>query len=464
MDSVQDEVIEFLSKPASYGVENVEVSRIETHCSIVFLVGARAYKLKRAIAFSMLDYSTLERREAACRAELALNRRTAPQLYLGVQAIRRRADGGLGLDGDGAIVDWIVVMRRFEQSDMLDRLADTGGLTEAIIRALADEITRFHAAAEIAPGYGGAAGLRAAIDGNHRDQLTVAPLLRKGEIDALQTDSIAALDRVAALLDRRRAAGKVRRCHGDLRLANIFLLDGKPTLFDAIEFSDSLSCIDVLYDLAFLLVDLDQRGLNDLANLAFNRYLDDAAETDGLEALPLMLSIRAAIRAYALASGSQRRPRGEEKSRFAATARRLLTRSRSLLPLVPASLCAIGGGEADERAALACGLAADFAPLPGARLLHLKAPSDNVAEEALQVLRAGYSVVVEADFREREQRAAARAIADRAPAVFLGLWLGGAEQTPHDTLASPDWHVLATGRGPAAVLATAKRMRERLPR
>ena len=100
MESVQDEVIEFLSKAASYGAEIAEISRIETHCSIVFLVGDRAYKLKRAIAFSMLDYSTLDRREAACRAELAVNRRTAPQLYLGLQTIRRRADGRLGLDGD----------------------------------------------------------------------------------------------------------------------------------------------------------------------------------------------------------------------------------------------------------------------------------------------------------------------------------------------------------------------------
>jgi len=455
----QDEVIEFLSQAASYGGENAEVSRIETHCSIVFLVGGHAYKLKRAVAFSMLDYSTLERREAACRAELAVNRRTAPQLYLGLWAIRRRADGGLGFDGDGATLDWVVVMRRFEQSDLFDRLADAGGLNVTLVHALTDEIIRFHAAAEIAPGYGGAEGLRAAIVGNHRDQLTVASLLGKKKIDALRAASDAVLDRVAALLDHRRATGKVRRCHGDLRLANICLFDGRPTLFDAIEFSDQLACIDVLYDLAFLLVDLDQRGLNAFGNLAFNRYLDATTEIDGLEAFPLMLSVRAATRAYALASGSLRRPPGQEKSRLAAASDHLMTRSRSLLNRAPASLCAIGGAD-DERAGLARGLAADFPPLPGARLLRVDALTEGATREALQVLQAGYSVVIDADFDALEHRIAARAIADQAQAIFLGLWIGKA---PPTISASPDWYVVETGRDPQAVLTAARQRRDTSP-
>src|SRR5437588_11068202 len=137
VQDAQREVIAFLRRPATYGLDDGAVEVAETHCSVVFLAGDRAYKLKRAVKYPYLDFSTPELRQAACAAELVLNRRTAPQLYLEVRAIRRRPDGTVGWGGDGAPLDWVVVMRRFEQHQLLDEMARAGGLSAPLILDLA---------------------------------------------------------------------------------------------------------------------------------------------------------------------------------------------------------------------------------------------------------------------------------------------------------------------------------------
>ncbi len=478
----QDETIAFLSDAASYGFPGALVERIETHCSIVFVVDDRAYKLKRAVAFSSLDYSTIERREAACRAELTLNRRTAPEVYLGVRSVRRTSHGKLAFTDDGPIVDWVVVMRRFDQGDLFDHLADARHLTPELVRTLADEIAAFHAAAEHSPAYGGADGLRDAIERNRCDQLTVEPVLGHAAIEALCLASLAALARVADLLDRRRAAGKVRRCHGDLRLANICLFDDRPTLFDAIEFSDPISCIDVLFDLAFLLMDLHQRGQSVPANILLNRYLDATGDADGLTALPLMLSIRAATRAYTLAGVAQRHARRSDAQYYAASARSLLAMASSLLEPAPPRLIAIGGVQGSAKTALANRLAATFQPVPGARVLranvalrtalHLplnarlpttddaatvEAAYDRLGSEAAQILRAGFTAIIDASFVHAAHRRAIAAVASAAAVPFVGLWLGPFRDLQADGATDVGaWHGLRPGPAVASMLATAR--------
>jgi len=478
----QDEAIAFLSDAASYGFPGALVERIETHCSIVFVVDDRAYKLKRAVAFSSLDYSTIERREAACRAELALNRRTAPELYLGVRSVRRTSDGGLAFGDDGPIVDWVVVMRRFDQGDLFDRLADARHLTPELVRALADEIATFHAAAEHSPAYGGADGLRDAIERNRCDHLTVENVLGHAAIESLCVASLAALGRTTDQLDRRRVAGKVRRGHGDLRLANICLVDDRPTLFDAIEFSDPISCIDVLFDLAFLLMDLHQRGLGTLANILLNRYLDATRDTGGLSALPLMLSIRAATRAYTLAGAAARHAHRSDAQYYAASARSLLAMASSLLEPAQRRLIAIGGVRGSAKAALANRLAATFRPVPGARVLRanvalrtalhvplnarlpateeaatVEATYDQMGSEAAQVLRAGFTAIVDASFVHAERRQAIAAVAAAAGVPFVGLWLGPFRDLQADGATDAGaWHGLRPGSAVAGMLATAR--------
>ena len=469
----------FLSDGAAYGLPGAEVERIETHCSLVFLVADRAYKLKRPVAFSSLDYTTVARREAACRAELALNRRTAPELYLDVLAIRRKAGGELVLGGEGAPLDWLVVMRRFDQADLFDHLAATRRLTPELIGALAEEIAAFHALAEPVAGFGGAAGLRGAIERNRLDQRTVEGVLGRDAIEALRRESLVAVERVAPLLDRRREAGKVRRCHGDLRLANLCLLGGRPTLFDAVEFCDEVACIDVLFDLAFLLMDLCQHGLETLANHLFNRYLDVTGDDDGLAALPPMLSLRAATRAYALAASVARQHRAGEAQHHAASARSHLALAAALLAAAPPRLVALGGVAGSAKTALAYSLAASFQPAPGARVLRsavarrrlLALPPEarptaaaydaattervyaGLAGAARQALQARVTAVIDASFVRPEQREAVAETARRAGVPFVGLWLGA----PADLAPGGEgWHALKPGPGGATMLATAR--------
>ena len=443
---------EFLSRGESYGLPGVAVSRISTHCSEVFLVGNQAYKLKQPIAFSSLDYRTLDRREMACRAELELNRRTAPELYLGVHAVRRRGDGTLRLDGEGELIDWLVAMRRFDQRDLFDHLAAAGRLTPALMALLATEIVHLHVGAEITPHYGGAAYLRHAVERNHHDLLTVSALLGSDKIDRLRADT---LDRIAALhgrLDKRRAENRVRRVHGDLRLANICLLDGRPTLFDAVEFNETLSCIDLLYDLAFLLIDLHHGGQDLLANVVFNQYLDAMPGEDDLGLLPLMMSIRAATRAYALAGSSQRRTDRSEIARFAASAKSMLERASALLRKTRPQLVAIGGFGGSRKNDIIARIAAEMPPAPGARIIRSGAARrrvtgiaaadrlkptaygadindsvyDNLFRQAEVVLAAGHSAIIDASFFYPHHRRAIQALADRAGLPLAGLWLGSA--------------------------------------
>jgi len=400
----QRPVVEFLSHPESYGLSSGRVARVETHCSIVFLADGFAYKLKRAIRYADLDYRTRAARRTSCAAELALNRRTAPELYLGVRAITRAPDGHLAFDGAGPALDHVVVMRRFPQANLFDRLAARGALTPALMAGLGEALARLHRTAEAAPEHGGAAAIRRVIAGNARELARHAsppdPALDPARIEQAGVRALAALERLAPLLERRRAQGKVRRCHGDLRLANIVLDAGRPLLFDAIEFSDEIACIDVLYDLAFLLMDLWLHERADLASLVFNAYLDrlgadGLAEAEGLAALPLFLSLRAATRSYGLAGSAERTLRPREKARLCEAACRHLAAALAFLDPERPHLVAIAPAPSGR---LATALAPLIPPPPGARILRSGPAAGPPWPEAEALLAAGCSVLVEGAF------------------------------------------------------------------
>ncbi len=267
----QSEVLSFLRDPVNHGGEAVE--EVGTHAAYVFLAGDRAYKLKRSVRFAFLDFSTVTRRKTACEAELALNRRAAPSLYLAVIPVTRDEGGSLALDGVGEPVDWLVVMRRFDQETLFDRLAARGALEDRQLRDLADAIAAFHNIAEPHPDTGGRDSMAHVIAGNVETLREGDGLFVASTVDTIGCLWQQALERHATLLDSRRATGRVRWCHGDLHLRNICLIDGRPTLFDGIEFNPDIACIDVLYDLAFLLMDLQHRDMGWAANLVLNRYL-----------------------------------------------------------------------------------------------------------------------------------------------------------------------------------------------
>ena len=331
MNNAQQEVIAFLARPESYGLPEGPLECIETHGSLIFLLSERAYKLKRAIAYAALDFLSLESRERACRAELRLNRRTAPNLYLEVRSINRATGGGLMFGGDGPVLDWVVVMRRFPQDALFERMASEGRLSVHWAQALGVEIARFHAGAEVTPAFGGVLGIRQAIEDNHGELRRYPKLLDPRAEQALYQASLHALEQLRECLEWRRAHGRVRRCHGDLRLANICLFEGRPTLFDGIEFSERISCIDVLYDLAFVLMDLHHHGLPDLAERLLRSYLAHGATGEDCQPLPLFLSLRAGIRCFTQACSAERQREPAARDDRARQARTLLHQARAYL-------------------------------------------------------------------------------------------------------------------------------------
>ncbi len=427
-------------------MDRVEV--IETHASLVFIAGDRVFKLKRAVAYAYLDFSTADLRRRACEAELVLNRRTAPALYEGVRGLFRSADAAVSFSPNGAAVDWVVVMRRFDQDVLFDALAETGGLDRHVMDQLADHIAQFHASAERHFDRGGAAEMAQLAEVQYR--CLAAPSRAGFRPDRVESILQKWQERVAVLaelLARRRAAGKVRHCHGDLHLRNICLLDGKPTLFDCLEFDEALASIDVLYDLAFLLMDLEHRGLGHFANRVFNRYLDRSEEDDGLAAMPFFLSLRAAIRAHVTATALEHAAGAGAK--MACDARRYLDLAHRFLQPQPCRLVAIGGLSGTGKSTLAAGLAPELDLRPGARVLRsdvtrklllgvdpeerLPATAytretsarvyDALRRKAAVGLAAGYTVVIDAVALTAEERSSFAEVARAAGVPFSGLWL-----------------------------------------
>jgi uncharacterized protein len=297
----QDALIAFLSDGCSFGMAGAAVERITTHAAIIFLVGERAYKMKRAVRYSFLDFTTFDRRKRALESELELNRRTAPMLYLRVVPVTHEDCGALALAGSGEPVEWLLEMVRFDQDARLDQVARRSELTPAIVDQLAAEIAAFHERAPARAEYGGHAGMQEVIEGNAEDFAALPPDILPADqrlrLTARCRDELA---RQRELLEQRRRTGRVRRCHGDLHLGNIVLLDGRPVLFDCLGFDESLASTDTLYDLAFLLMDLQHQGLPRFAQRLSNGYLDETWDDAGLALLPLFLACRAAVRAKVL--------------------------------------------------------------------------------------------------------------------------------------------------------------------
>ena len=267
----QEPVFAMLADPATHG--GAPVKRIDTHAASVFLAGTRTFKVKRAVRFPFLDYSTLDLRKKACEAELEVNRPYAPEIYRGVVPITREADGRLALDGAGAPVEWAVEMRRFDEDATLDRLAEAGRIDAGLADALGRAVAAAHATATEVDARPWVKALADYIEEHVAAFGEMPDLFPAEDVDALARASRAAYARIHPLLVERASRGLVRRIHGDLHLGNIVLLEGRPVLFDAIEFSPLIASGDVLYDLAFLLMDLTARGLRPAANLVLNRYL-----------------------------------------------------------------------------------------------------------------------------------------------------------------------------------------------
>jgi len=452
-DPEEDVLLAFLSDGRSYGLPDAEVERITTHAAHVFLVGERAYKIKRPVRYSFLDFTTLDQRRTALEAELELNRRTAPMLYRRLVPVTRADGDRLALAGSGEPVEWLLEMARFDQEARLDRIAERGELTPAIVDHLAAAIAAFHEQAAVRPAYGGHAGMHEVIEGNAEDLATLSEsIFAAAQSTRLMARCREELARRRDLLEARRRSGRVRHCHGDLHLGNIVLLEGRPVLFDCLEFDQALASTDTLYDLAFLLMDLQHQELAALAQRLLNGYLDALWDDGGLALLPLFLACRAAIRAKVLGLAAAHAADGPGSAEVI-EARRYLERALAYLAPPPARLVALGGVSGTGKSTLARQLAPALGPAPGAvvlrsdvvrKRLHGVAPGDRLPPEAYRreasravydalaarasvLVRAGHAAIVDAVFLDPDERAQIERVATDAGVPFQGLWLTAPE-------------------------------------
>jgi hypothetical protein len=304
----QTDLIAWLSQSEHYPHPCNKIERIETHISTVFLTGEFAYKLKKPVNFGFLDFTPLDARKTYCEMEVNLNRRSAPDLYLEVQAIYRhptdtpsfsfQAQPGL------QIADYLIKMRQFDPNKVLSRYLEQQPLSDTQQHQLAQAIADFHQQADVVAEqayWGSSACVLEPMSDNFPSLLALAQQLNRSDLSqrlkqlAHWTELQHAL--LAPLIEQRKQQGFVRACHGDLHLDNIALLNGQPTLFDGIEFNEQFRWIDTLSDLAFLLIDLDARRLPKLAAAVLNHYLRLTGDYAGLLLLRFYQTYRALVRA-----------------------------------------------------------------------------------------------------------------------------------------------------------------------
>jgi aminoglycoside phosphotransferase family enzyme/predicted kinase len=412
---------------------------ITTAISSLVMAGDEVFKLRKPLVLDFLDFATPERRHDDCLDELRLNRRTAPQLYLDVLPVGGTPDAPRIDRAAAPVLDWALRMRRFDDADRLDRLAERGALDAPLVDALAAEVARFHAALPPSPPtFGAAPEVRRWALGNFE-------VLEHGPAGASHTARLAALrawtagecERLAPLIERRRGSGFVREGHGDLHLANIVRIDGRPVLFDCLEFNPALRHIDIVADLAFLFMDLQRHRLPALAWRLVDGWVQVTGDFEGLALLPFFAVYRALVRAKValLRVGQHADPQAWHAfERDVALAEQLAAPRRGPLPLVATSGVS-GSGKSVLAASLVEALGAvrvrsdverkRLAGLPvlerpdaaQAALLYGEAMNARTYERlfalADMLLAAGLPVVLDAAFLRRAERDALRALGAR---------------------------------------------------
>lgn len=409
----------------------------ETHISAVFVGPDAAYKLKKAVTLSFLDFAPAAHRRDMVAREFALNRVGAPGLYRRIHGVVRTPSGlALAAEDTPGAVEHVLEMAPIPAADFLDAIAARGGLDDRLLDRIGDAVAALHAALKPVQGHESAAALRAIAAGNATAARAAG--LPEGAVGAWLAAMRSAIDAAAPALAARAAAGFVRRCHGDLHLGNLCLFGGQVTAFDMLEFDEALAIIDTGYDLAFLLMDLARRAGRAAANRVLNRYVAISGDDGVLAAMPLFLSLRAMVRAHVRAAAGD----GADAAAYLDVARDGLAPAGKIL-------VAIGGLQGSGKSTLARALAPGLGRPPGALVIRSdevrkrqhgvtpehKLPAGaydagsnarvntEVVAMARRALTAGHAVIADTTFLAAPFRHAIEAVARDTGAPFLGVWL-----------------------------------------
>lgn len=440
-------VVAFLSDPSVYSHRPRHVDVVQTHASYVFLAGRYVYKIKKPVDFGFLDFSTLDRRRRFCERELELNRRLAPDIYLDIVTIRR-AGRRLSLEADGPAVEYAVRMRRLSAAGFASHRVARGLLGPRDIDRIAKRLTRFYAAQRAHTKQRLPDRQRRSIDDNlARIRAHASDADTRGRVAALSAYTRTFYRSQAALLLRRRRQGHILDCHGDLRLEHIHLDGPTVRIYDCIEFNDRLRTIDVANDVAFLAMDLDYEGRPDLARRLVDAIVDTTSDRGVERLLDFYKCYRAAVRhkveslraAEREVAVDERRASAVRAERFMGLALRYATLGSR--PTIVAVMGEVACGKSTLAAGLAETLGLDLfsSDVTRKRLAGLplhRRPGDTVRARlyapamsrrvyatllaaARNAVRAEHSLVIDATFSRRADRAALRTFAKHSDAAVL---------------------------------------------
>lgn len=426
---------------------------IQTHCAKIYLAGEIALKVKLPVKYSYIDLSDLSKRYRCLKNEYAINSSTLPEIYLGLAGILPTKNGSLTLLSEGDIEDkssvteWCLLMRRFDERDVLDNIAISDGISDSLAKNLGEEIARYHRNAERVVATDGAERILEIIEELELEYERLEPLLPVLESRLFIRSGRREFKRVVDQLKQRGENGFVRKCHGDLHLKNIVMHNGKPVPFDALEFDERLRTIDTLYDLAFLLMDLDHRFSLKQENLLLNQYLieSESANIAAMKLVPLFMFCRSGIRAMAILQSSG----AADKQVKLKEARYYLQHGlRYLAHRKPVVIC-IGGFSGSGKSTIASTLVNEICQSPGAVLIrsdserkhmfgvkenedlgadHYTTTNSNKVYEQLHhkvklVCEAGYPAIVDATFLTEKNRQEIQNLVEEHKVEFHGFWL-----------------------------------------
>lgn len=293
----QKQIVEALLKPEAYEEPQGSIELVQTHISFVFLTQRFVYKVKKAVDFGFLDFTTLEKRRFFCEKELEINRRLCGDMYLEVVPINK--SNSIRIKGEGETVEYAVKMRRIPQEMMLSRLLEKGKVDKKLVDEIARIVAEFHSRPDT----------KGRISGFQRDPIVetnwaenfvqtvefVENTISKGEFDFIKKRIEDFVKLNASVFRRRMAEGRVRECHGDIHSGNIFVAD-RIYIFDAVEFNDRMSYSDVTADIGFLAMDLDFKGRTDLSDHLVERYIEYSGDQEVSKLLPFYKCYRAYVR------------------------------------------------------------------------------------------------------------------------------------------------------------------------
>ena len=444
--------------PTLWGeTQDSSIRLIETHGATVFLGKQFAIKVKKPVHFDHMDYSTPEKRLHHSKAELSRNKRTAEDMYIGLYPVYLSKRGTINTDGDGDIQCHFIKMHRFPDGNQLDQIAAKGKLDEEMCIQLTDDLSHFHKSAEIISDLNSVPDFKTVIDQNFLQFRNFCPdILDKEEVEAFLTDIHTANEQLRPLWQERVRNGFFRMGHGDLHLQNICVFNGKARIFDAIEYQDDFAISDILYDLSFLLMDLEDKDQSRAATIILNEYVaemgwleESQTHLKPLNLLPFFLSLRAGIRCHVAANRSLQCQDENETSEFVKKAQNLFQKAKSYLQPSSPSLLAIGAFSGSGKSTLAKAIASDLAPSPGAIVLRTdvirrkltgcdkyspmpqSAYTPEISERvyslmgknARTILKAGHSVILDAVFDRITDQQKIEKLAKEVGVPFQGIWL-----------------------------------------